>query len=112
MVLRKIIHSKSDGHYGIPMNYPEALALFYTLNWDDENTFYNQEFGDSYLQLKPLDRAEVVGSKEIKVEILIDENLIKFAVTEVTMTEATTLIKYYFEHDEIGNIDSYGVGYP
>lgn len=74
--------------------------------------YYNQEFGNSYLQLKPLDRAEVVGSKEIKVEILIDENLIKFAVTEVTMTEATALIKYYFELDEIGNIDSCGVGYP
>ncbi|RKE55499.1 hypothetical protein DFQ12_0331 [Sphingobacterium detergens] len=112
MILRKIIHSKSKGHYGIPMNYQEALALFYTLNWDDENTFYNQKFGDSYLQLKPLDRTEVADNKEIKVEILIDEYLIKFAVTAVMMSEATALIKYYFEHDKIGNIDSYGVGYP
>jgi len=94
------------------MNCHEVLVLFYMLNWDDENTFYNQELGDSYLQLKPLDEVVVVDNKEIRVEVFIDKNLIKFEVTEVTTTETIALIKYYFEHDEIGNIDSYGIGYP
>ena len=107
MELRKIIHSESKSHHEPPLTYDEAVELFKKLDWSDANTFYNQEFGDSYLQLKSLRNDEISDQKEIKVEILIDENIIKFAVTKVTKQEALDLIRYYFEHNEIGDITSY-----
>lgn len=107
MELRKIIHIWSKGHSGSLLSYEEAVELFYDLDWSDENTFYNQEFGDSYLQLKALPTNAIFNQKEIKVEILTDANIIKFAVTKVTKQEAVDLIRYYFEHDEIGDISTY-----
>lgn len=108
MELRKIIHSESKSHNEPPLTYDEAVELFNKLDWSDENTFYNQDFGNSYLQLKALRNDEITDQKEIKVEILIDEDLIEFAVTKVTKQEALDQMKYYFEHDEIGDITSYG----
>lgn len=107
MELRKIIHSESKSHNEPPLTYEEAVDLFKKLDWSDENTFYNQEFGDSYLQLKALRYDEIFDQKEIKVEILLDKNIIKFAATKVTKQEALDLIRYYFEHNEIGDISSY-----
>ncbi|MBL1222392.1 hypothetical protein JET18_16185 [Chryseobacterium sp. L7] len=111
MEIRKILHSESKGHNASLLNYDEAVALFKSLDWTDDYTFYNQEFGSSYLQLKTLSPNEVFDNKDIKVEILLDENIIEFAVTKVTREEAVELIHYYFEHDEIGNIDSYSTEY-
>lgn len=108
MELRKIIHSESKSHNEPPLTYDEAVELFKKLDWSDENTFYNQDFGNSYLQLKALRNDEIVDQKEIKVEILVDEDLIEVAVSKVTKQEAIDLIKYYFEHDEIGDITAYG----
>lgn len=107
MERRKILHSESKSHNEPPLTYDEAVELFNRLDWTDENTFYNQDFGDSYLQLKAMRNDEVFDNKDIKVEILVDENIIKFAVTKVTREEALDLIKYYFEHSEIGDITSY-----
>ena len=101
------MHSESKSHSEPPLTYDEAVELFNRLDWTDENTFYNQDFGDSYLQLKAMRNDEVSDNKDIKVEILVDENIIKFAVTKVTREEALDLIKYYFEHSKIGDITSY-----
>ncbi|ROI06676.1 hypothetical protein EGI16_01865 [Chryseobacterium sp. G0240] len=111
MNLRRVVHSETKGFSHPSIGYDEAVEIFKNLNWYDENTFYNQEFGDSYIQFKALKKGDIIGDKELKVEILLDENMIKFAASTVSIQEALDLIKYYFEHDEIGEISSYHIEY-
>lgn len=84
--------------------FEEAKYLFDEIHWKYKSNYFKLLFGDSFLQFSRGENSEI-----LRAEISLNSDNMIVATKEVSKEEALKLIKYYFEHDDVGDISGFKI---